>query len=80
MAPDGNGPKLVFQKVPEAKVAKNRIHLDLIVGDAIDAEVERFVALGRAALEEAEIDGDGSHLDRARGSRGQRAVPLHDVS
>ena len=48
VAPDGNGPKLVFQKVPEPKLAKNRVHLDLIVGDAIDAEVERFVALGAA--------------------------------
>ena len=43
---DGAGPKLVFQKVPEGKVVKNRMHLDLIVGDRIEAEAERFVALG----------------------------------
>ncbi len=42
----GAGPKLVFQKVPEGKVVKNRMHLDLIVGPEIEREAERFVALG----------------------------------
>jgi len=60
VAPDGHGPKLVFQKVPEPKLAKNRVHLDLIVGDAIDAEVERFVALGARRLEDAAFDEYGS--------------------
>jgi predicted enzyme related to lactoylglutathione lyase len=45
VAADGTGPKLVFQKVPEPKTAKNRVHLDLIVDD-IEAEAKRFVALG----------------------------------
>ena len=41
------GPKLVLQQVPEAKPqTKNRLHLDLIVGDAIEAEADRLVALG----------------------------------
>jgi predicted enzyme related to lactoylglutathione lyase len=44
-ASDGR-PKLVFQKVPEAKVAKNRVHLDLIVGPDIEAEAARFEDLG----------------------------------
>lgn len=45
--PDGVGPRLFFQRVPEPKVTKNRVHLDLQVGaqDA-GAEVERLVALG----------------------------------
>ena len=30
--PDGVGPRLFFQRVPESKVAKNRMHLDLNVG------------------------------------------------
>jgi predicted enzyme related to lactoylglutathione lyase len=42
---DGDGPKLVFQQVPEPKVAKNRVHLDLIVDD-IEVEARRFVELG----------------------------------
>ena len=32
--PDGVGPRVWFQPVPEAKVVKNRVHLDLAVGAA----------------------------------------------
>lgn len=43
----GAGRRILFQAVPEAKVVKNRVHLDLLVGpDACDAEVERLVGLG----------------------------------
>lgn len=45
--PDGTGPRFFFQRVPESKTAKNRVHLDLQVGaEAAPAEVERLVALG----------------------------------
>jgi len=55
--PDGDGPRLYFQRVPEAKTVKNRVHLDLNVGGPngtppderrgrVDAEVERLVAAG----------------------------------
>jgi hypothetical protein len=55
--PDGVGPRLYFQRVPEGKVAKNRMHLDLNAGGGRDvsperrkarvlAEVERLKALG----------------------------------
>ena len=41
--PDGNGPRLYFQKVPEGKIAKNRVHLDLNVEtDRYEHEVWRF--------------------------------------
>jgi hypothetical protein len=30
--PDGVGPRLFFQRVPEPKTAKNRVHLDVNVG------------------------------------------------
>jgi catechol 2,3-dioxygenase-like lactoylglutathione lyase family enzyme len=43
-------PKLVFQKVAEPRAGKNRVHLDLIVGDTIEAEAERFVGLGARRL------------------------------
>jgi Glyoxalase-like domain len=29
--PDGRGPRIFFQRVPEAKTTKNRVHLDLNV-------------------------------------------------
>ncbi len=55
--PDGNGPRIYFQRVPEDKVVKNRVHLDLNVGGPrsapaderrrrVDAEVDRLVKLG----------------------------------
>jgi hypothetical protein len=45
--PLGAGPRLLFQRVPEPKTAKDRQHLDLQVGpDAAPAEVDRLVALG----------------------------------
>ena len=53
--PDGVGPRLFFQKVPEGKTVKNRVHLDVrvgagMVGDerlaALEAERDRLLALG----------------------------------
>jgi predicted enzyme related to lactoylglutathione lyase len=40
-------PVVCVQRVPEAKAGKNRVHLDLGVGDLI-AATERVVALGGA--------------------------------
>ncbi|MEZ0448375.1 VOC family protein [Cellulomonas sp. ICMP 17802] len=34
--PDGVGPRLLFQRVPEGKTAKNRVHLDVDVGAGLD--------------------------------------------
>ena len=42
-------PCIVFNKVPEAKIAKNRLHLDLI-SDTFDAETERLLSLGARKL------------------------------
>ncbi|WP_203338483.1 VOC family protein [Nocardioides limicola] len=55
MDPTGVGPRLYFQRVPEAKVVKNRLHLDVRVGTglvgeerlaALEAECTRLVAIG----------------------------------
>jgi catechol 2,3-dioxygenase-like lactoylglutathione lyase family enzyme len=58
---DGGGPKIVFQKVPEAKVTKNRLHLDLIVGDRVEAEAARFVTLGARRLSDGMVEEWGTH-------------------
>jgi uncharacterized protein YndB with AHSA1/START domain len=47
--PSGAGPRLLFMRVPEPKVVKNRVHLDLNVEDRL-AEAERLVALGARQL------------------------------
>jgi hypothetical protein len=53
--PTGVGPRLFFQRVPEGKVVKNRVHLDVrvgtgLVGDervaALEAECARLIPLG----------------------------------
>ena len=61
--PAGNGPRLFFQRVPEGKTVKNRVHLDVraapgLEGDermaALEAEHDRLVALGATRLERFE--------------------------
>src|SRR5215203_2624012 len=53
--PDGAGPRLFFQQVPEDKLAKNRLHLDVraapgLEGDermaVLETECDRLLALG----------------------------------
>ncbi|MGE3619888.1 MAG: VOC family protein [Acidimicrobiia bacterium] len=69
----GDGPRLFFQRVPEGKQAKNRVHLDVraapgLVGDermaVLEAEAERLVALGatRLARHEPAPPMAGGHL------------------
>jgi Glyoxalase-like domain len=36
--PSGAGPRLLFQKVPEGKAAKNRVHLDVDAGGATGSD------------------------------------------
>ena len=49
--PDGVGPRLVFLEVPEPKVAKNRLHIDVRVGrDGAPEEVWRRVEAKVAQL------------------------------
>lgn len=48
--PDGVGPRILFLKVPEAKTAKNRLHMDIAVPDR-DAHVARLVEAGGTAIE-----------------------------
>jgi hypothetical protein len=46
---DGSASPLVLQQVPEPKVAKNRMHLDLVTDD-IDTEIARLEGLGARRL------------------------------
>jgi len=49
--PGDTRPHLVLQKVPEAKVVKNRSHLDLHVPDP-EAARDRYLALGGRLLQD----------------------------
>ena len=63
--PDG-GPRLYFQRVPEGKTAKNRVHLDIKVAvdlppserqAAVDAEASRLVEAGATRIGPIEEQG-----------------------
>jgi catechol 2,3-dioxygenase-like lactoylglutathione lyase family enzyme len=67
--PDGNGPRLFFQKVPEGKTAKNRLHLDVraapgLEGEArmaaLEQECERLLPLGATRVRRYEAEEAGS--------------------
>jgi predicted enzyme related to lactoylglutathione lyase len=47
--PDGDAPVLLLQRVPEPKVGKNRMHLDLRVAD-LTGELARLEGLGARRL------------------------------
>ena len=53
--PDGAGPRIFFQRVPEQKAGKNRVHLDLNVGGdhstPIDVRKSRLEAERRRLVE-----------------------------
>ena len=64
--PDGAGPRIFFQKVPEGKTAKNRVHLDVRAAPGLDAdarwerlrgEAERLIEAGATKLYEREERG-----------------------
>jgi hypothetical protein len=59
--PDGTGPRIYFQRVPEAKAGKNRLHLDVRVPggrEAIEPEIDRLVGLGAAVVGPKEERGE----------------------
>lgn len=65
-----DAPRVFFQRVPEGKAVKNRLHLDVrvapgLVGDermaALEAEAERLVALGATRAYRVEPDGRMEH-------------------
>ena len=50
--PEGSGPGLAFQKVPEPKTVKNRVHIDVNPRDREqDEEVQRLVELGARRID-----------------------------
>ena len=48
--PAGKQPRLLFQVVPEGKQVKNRVHLDLHIGDKRDEVVASCLARGATKL------------------------------
>jgi len=75
--PSGEGPRLYFQRVPEGKVVKNRVHLDVrvgtgLVGDerlaVLEAECARLVALGAVHVQTLYADDEN-----------ESCIPMQDI-
>jgi catechol 2,3-dioxygenase-like lactoylglutathione lyase family enzyme len=74
--PDGGGPRLYFQRVPEPKAAKNRVHLDLNVGGPLGTALdERKTAVGREVKRMTEL---GAEVVRDVEERGEYWVVMRD--
>lgn len=58
-SPTKSLPKLLLQRVPEAKSGKNRMHLDIDTPD-VDDEVARLIDLGAVRIEEDDIREHGA--------------------
>jgi len=57
--PEGSGPRLLFLRVPEDKTVKNRVHLDIQVGDDERklAKVGQLVEAGGTEVERVDEHG-----------------------
>jgi hypothetical protein len=63
--PAGAEPRLFFQRVPEGKIAKNRVHIDIHVEpEHKDAEVERLIGLGGQLIDTQRDRGPVTHVMR----------------
>jgi hypothetical protein len=65
--PEGVRPRLLFQRVPEGKTAKNRMHLDVNVAaglserdgrDAVRQRANELIGLGAAEVRESTENGE----------------------
>ncbi|MDP9185476.1 MAG: VOC family protein [Actinomycetota bacterium] len=54
---DSDLPVIFFTEVPEEKITKNRLHLDVLADEDLEAEVERLEDLGASIHNWAEGDG-----------------------
>jgi hypothetical protein len=71
--PDGIGPNISFQQVPESKIVKNRLHIDIQVGGGrgapadtrwqrVTEAVERLTSAGATVIEQHDFDGQPDHV------------------
>jgi glyoxalase superfamily protein len=71
--PDGELPTISFLRVPEGKMAKNRVHLDIQAGGGRDIpheirwprvrhKVDELIAIGATVQHEATVDGRPDHV------------------
>jgi catechol 2,3-dioxygenase-like lactoylglutathione lyase family enzyme len=74
--PDGVGPRLYFQRVPEGKVVKNRVHMDVNVGGGLKTPIEERKK--RVGAEVERLKGEGATVLRPNEERGEYWVVMQD--
>lgn len=72
--PDGSGPRIFIQKVPEAKSAKNRVHLDVAVATDVPKDERRPLVERRAE----ELQAAGATIVGPMELRGEFWIVLQD--
>ncbi|KAB2345492.1 VOC family protein [Actinomadura rudentiformis] len=75
--PDGRGPRLFFQRVPEPKEVKNRLHLDLRVGGPLESPVAERARRINTAVERL-ADAGASVVEPRDGQWGEHWVVMQD--
>jgi hypothetical protein len=73
--PEGAGPRVFFQKVPEGKVVKNRVHLDLGFSPRGTVGEERREAIARGV---ARLEGLGATVVGPKEEMGTYWVVMQD--
>lgn len=74
--PEGEGPRLFFQQVPEGKSAKNRVHLDVVVSGGPEVPLED--RRPRVDDKVAELVGAGATQVQRFDERGEYWIVLAD--
>ena len=72
--PKGEGPRVFFQRVPEGKTAKNRMHLDLNVGAGLEGDARA----DRVRQEAGRIEALGATRQREVRERGEFWIVMQD--
>ncbi|WP_369794520.1 VOC family protein [Kutzneria sp. 744] len=75
--PNGVGPRLYFQRVPEGKVVKNRVHLDVRAAPGLAGQ-ERLAAL-RSERARLEALGAVCHLEQVSDDFNESCITMLDV-
>jgi hypothetical protein len=74
--PDGHGPRIYFQRVPEGKTVKNRVHMDLNVGGGSSTPIEERKK--RVAAEVERLKAEGATVFRPVEERDEYWVVMQD--
>ena len=77
-ATDANAPHVSFQRVPEPKIVKNRLHLDVAVVD-VDEAAQRVETLGGRRLDDFDFHEHGYSWRRMADPDGNEFCLIYDL-